>query len=531
MSDHDPDAAAPEPRRTLFEPPPVIDHQGDPAPTMVVRRRGGTPLLLTLLLTAALGGAGYYGWSHPMEGAQQAGGQDGQQIQALSARLDALEKRSGAEMGEATAALSKRVDDLSGRLGAVSGKTDQLEAQSAKMSEIAAQKSPAVPPPAPPPDQTAQEVPGLMAQQEAVDKTKIGQPGAGAQPPADVKAALDAIDQRLSKLETAAGPAQAAADTAPKQEVAAADVTALNDRVAKLEQAAGQPDAASKADSGNKAALAAVGDRLTKLEQASGQSDATAKVAAGETAALAVLGDRLAKLEQAAGQTAQQAEADQKAQQGDSATLTTLNDRLAKLEQATGQVQSQDAADQKAQATDLQTLAALNDRVAKLEQGAGVATGAAKDATRAIQLEAAAAALQAGQPLGALPGAPPALARFATAAPPTEAALRADFPRVADSARAVSQPDNAKRSFFDRALARIQQSVVVRQGDHVVVGDPAAGVLARAQASVSAGDLKGAVDTLGALSGPAAKAVQDWVGQAHALIDARAALAEMAAHG
>ncbi len=529
MSDHDPDAAAPEPRSNLFEPAPVIDHRGDTAPVVVTRRRGGTPLLLTLLVTAALGGAGYYGWSHPMEGAQQANSQDAQQVQALSTRLDALEKRSGTEMGEATAALSKRVDDLSGRLDGVSTKTDQLEAQSAKVAEIAAQKNPPAEAAPAPPDHTAQDVPGLMAQQEAVDKTKIGQTGAGPQP-ADVKAALDAIDQRLSKLETAV-PAQAPADTAQKPEAAPAEVAALNDRVAKLEQAAGQSDAAAKAAAGDTATLATLSDRLTKLEQASGQSDAAAKAAVGDTAALAALGDRLAKLEQASGQTAQQAASDQKAQQGDSATLATLNDRLAKLEQATGQVESQDAAGQKAQATDLQTLAALNDRVGKLEQGAGVATGAAKDATRAIQLEAAAAALQAGQPLGTLPDAPPALARYATAAPPTESALRADFPRVADAARSLSQPETANRSFFDRALARIQQSVVVRQGDHVVVGDPAAGVLARAQASVSAGDLKGAADTLGALTGPAANAVRDWVSQARALIDARAALATMAAHG
>ncbi len=529
MSDHDPDAAAPEPGRSLFEAPPVIDHQPAPAPAMA-RRRGGTPLPLTLLLTAALGGAGYYGWSHPMEGAPQAGGQDSQQMQALSGRLDALEKRTGSEMGEAAAALSKRVDDLSGRLDGVSAKTDQLEAQSTKMAEIAAQKTAPAEPAAAPPDRTAQDVPGLMAQQEALDKTKIGQPGAGA-PPADVKAALDAMDQRVAKLETASGAAQGAADPAPKPAVAPADVAALNDRVAKLEQAAGQSDAAAKSAAGDTAAVASLGDRMTRLEQASGQADAAAKAAASGTAALAVLGDRLGKLEQATGQTAQQAEADQKAQQGDTAALSALNDRLAKLEQATGQVQSQDAADQKAQAADLQTLTALNDRVAKLEQGAGVATGAAKDATRAIQLEAAAAALQAGQPLGALPGAPPALARFATTAPPTEAALRADFPRVADVARAQSQPDNASRSFLNRALARLQQSVVVRQGDHVVVGDPAAGVLARAQASVSAGDLKGAADTLGALTGPAAKAVQEWVGQARALLDARAALAAMSAHG
>ena len=531
--DHDPDAAAPEPRGNLFEPAKVIDHQGDTAPVVVTRRRGGTPLLLTLLLTAALGGAGYYGWSHPMQGAQQADSQDAQQMQALTARLDSLEKRSGAEADEATAALSKRVDDVSGRLDAVSAKTDQLEAQSAKLAEIAAQKNQPAGPATPPADHTAQEVPGLMAQQEAADKAKLGQPAAGPQQ-SDVKSALDAMDQRVSKLETSAGPAQAAIDTTQKPVVAPAEMAALNDRVAKLEQAAGQPDAAAKV-AGEASALAVLGDRLGKLEQANGQTakqtEADQKARQGATATLASVSDRLGKLEQANGQNAQQADAAQKAQLGATATLASLTDRLGRLEQATGQTAQQADTAQKAQATDTQTLASLNDRVDKLEQGAGVATGAAKDATRAIQLEAAAAALQAGQPLGNLAGAPPALARYASTAPPTEAALRADFPRVADAARAVSQPDTARRSFFDRALARIQQSVVVRQGDHVVVGDPAAGVLARAQTSVAAGDLKGAADTLSVLSGPAADAVRPWVAEVRALVDARAALAAMAAHG
>ena len=249
MSDHDPDAADAEPRRALFEPAPVIDHQGDAAPVLVTRRRGGTPLLLTLLLTAALGGAGYYGWSHPMAGAGSAGGQDARQIQALAARLDTLEKRNGSEMGEAAAALSKRVDDVSGHLDAVSAKTDQLEAQSAKLAEIAAQRNtPAEAAPPPPPDHTAQEVPGLVAQQEAVDRAKIGQPAGTAQS-ADLKPAIDALDQRLAKLE-AAGPAQAAPDAAQKPDATPADVSALNDRVAKLEQAAAQP-----ADTSRQAAL------------------------------------------------------------------------------------------------------------------------------------------------------------------------------------------------------------------------------------------------------------------------------------
>ncbi len=515
MSDHDTDAAGSEPRRNLFEPAPVIDHQGDVSPPPVVVRRGGTPLWFTLLLTAGLGGAGYYGWTHPAPDAVVAGAAGGPTAtQGLSARLDALEKRDGAVASEAATALARRMDDLSGRVDGVSGKVAQLEAQSAKMAEIAAQKAPPADGGAPAPDHTAQEVAGLVAQQEAADRGKAGVPEG------DVKVALDAMDQRLSKLEAAAPDAKAGAD-----------VAALGDRVAKLEQAAGQPDAAGKAPAGDAAALASLGDRVGRLEQAVGQTDALAKAQAGDAATLASLSDRLGRLEQAAGQS----DAAAKAQAGDAVTLAALGDRLGKLEQATGQIQAQDEAAQKTQATDSQTLAALDGRIGKLEQGAGqaqgAAVGAAKDATRAIQLEAAAAALQAGQPLGAVPGAPPALARYATVAPPTESELRADYPRVADAARAVSQPGTANRSFFDRALARLQQSVVVRQGDHVVVGDPAAGVLARAQTSVAAGDLKGAADTLGALSGASADAVKPWVSQVRALLEARAALAAMAAHG
>ena len=528
MSEHDPDAATPEPGkpepgRSLFDPVPVTAATAN-APVLV-RRRGGTPLLVTLLLTAALAGAGYWGWTHPPAGLHEAGGADSQPLAALSGRVDALEKRFGAAVGDATAGLAKKLDDVSARVDGLAAKQGQIQADAAKAVEIATQRpNPAEAQAAAPPDHTAQEVPGLVAQQEAVDKTKVGQADGGAAP-AGFKSALEGIDQRLAKLEAASGTAQAQGDAGAAP---AGALAALDGRVAKLEQAGAAP----ATDAAPAAALTALDGRVGRLEQA-GQGGATAQAA--DAGALAALGDRLAKLEQAAGQTAAQTDAAQKARQGDTATLASLGERLGRLEQASGQVQSADEAAQKAQAADTQTLASLDARVGRLEQGEGAAqgavSGAARDATRAIRLEAAAAALQAGEPLGELPDAPPALARYATVAPPTEAALRAEFPRVAEAARAASQPDVARRSFLDRALARLQQSVVVRQGDHVVVGDPAAGVLARAQASVAAGDLKTAADTLGALTGAAADAVRPWVAQARGLVDARAALATMAAHG
>jgi hypothetical protein len=165
-----------------------------------------------------------------------------------------------------------------------------------------------------------------------------------------------------------------------------------------------------------------------------------------------------------------------------------------------------------------------------LEQGAGKVETEADRAARLAMVQQASAALMAGTPLGPLPGAPESLTRFATAAPPTETGLRAAFPAVAEQARAASRPEAVKTTLWDRALARIEQSVTVRRGEHVIVGDPAAGVLAAAQDQLNNGNLAGAVHALAALQGAAAAAVANWVAQAQALLDARAALSAMAAH-
>jgi hypothetical protein len=62
------------------------------------------------------------------------------------------------------------------------------------------------------------------------------------------------------------------------------------------------------------------------------------------------------------------------------------------------------------------------------------------------------------------------------------------------------------------------------------VGDPAAGILAEADAKLQAGDLAGTVASIGKLRGPAADAMKNWADQASALLAARAALADLAAH-
>jgi hypothetical protein len=148
------------------------------------------------------------------------------------------------------------------------------------------------------------------------------------------------------------------------------------------------------------------------------------------------------------------------------------------------------------------------------------------------RLQAAAAALDAGQPLGDIPGAPPALAKFAHQAPPTEAALRLSFDTAAAAAQRVSQPPaTADEPLLERMWSKATQAVTVRQGQHVVLGDPIAGVMAAAKQSLDAGDLAGAVKQLAGLTGPAKAAMAGWVTQAQALLDARAAIGDMAAHG
>jgi predicted nucleic acid-binding Zn-ribbon protein len=296
-------------------------------------------------------------------------------------------------------------------------------------------------------------------------------------------------------------------------------MAALSDRVEKLEKAPPPPPASPpEAPSGDLAALGQRVDQLSaKLDALAARPDAAPQPAAPPPAAP----------DQAAAEAAANAAADARAQ------LAALSSKLDQLEQAqkAGLAQSADqrtALDQTA-SQQKAALDALNDRLAKLEQGTGKIESEADMAARAARVDALQATLAAGKPLGDIEGAPPALARFAKTPPPTDAALRSEFPAVADEARAVSEPQVAKESFWTRVLARMQQTIVVRRGDNVIVGDPAAGILARATDAVDRDDLPGAVQALGALQGPAAEAVSGWVTKVRSLLDARAALIAMAA--
>ncbi len=164
---------------------------------------------------------------------------------------------------------------------------------------------------------------------------------------------------------------------------------------------------------------------------------------------------------------------------------------------------------------------------AKLQQNA--AQDAAR-ATAAARLRAASAALDAGQKLGDLPGAPEALSRYAQVDPPTEAGLRLAFPAAAAAAEAASRPARDGLNFGERMLRRIQGLVTVRAGDKVLVGPPASVILNAARGKLNAGDLAGALATLDTLDAPAAAAMADWRVQTQDLLDARSALASLGAH-
>lgn len=174
-------------------------------------------------------------------------------------------------------------------------------------------------------------------------------------------------------------------------------------------------------------------------------------------------------------------------------------------------------------------LGAMDQRLGTTEKAAGQVASVADRAAKIARIQAAQSALEGGQPVGNIPNAPPALAKFAAVAPPTEAELRLTFPAAAKEAELASIPSTDGKPLLDRIWTRAQTLVTLREGDHVIVGDPAAGIIARAKQALGAGDLHGAVATLNDLNGPAAQAMAAWKSRAQSLLDARAALATLAA--
>jgi hypothetical protein len=148
--------------------------------------------------------------------------------------------------------------------------------------------------------------------------------------------------------------------------------------------------------------------------------------------------------------------------------------------------------------------------------------------TLLTQLAGARMALDSGQPLGDIPGAPAALAAYATTPPPTLAQLELTYPQAAAAADSASVDKATKNSFWARVVARLESLVTISNGSHVLMGAPAAAITAQAQTQLNAGDLAGAVATLTQnLSDTTLTAMGPWLAQAKSLLAARAAIIQM----
>lgn len=205
--------------------------------------------------------------------------------------------------------------------------------------------------------------------------------------------------------------------------------------------------------------------------------------------------------------------------------LGPLQARLATLESRIASAPDPNAAARSVEQAVDDRLAKLDSRLKDAEQRE---SALAARAAKLQRLEQAQVALDAGEPLGDIPGAPPALTRFAQAKPPTEASLRLAFPAAADTALAASRPPVEGKPLGERIMVHLRSLVTVKKGNEVLVGAPASTVLGEAQAKLDAGDLAGAVAALDGLDPAAAAKMAGWRQQAQALLDARAALAATA---
>ncbi len=237
------------------------------------------------------------------------------------------------------------------------------------------------------------------------------------------------------------------------------------------------------------------------------------------------------------------------AQQDDSAQISALQSQLATLQQTAAQAQPAPTSPA-AQATNTQSQANLNEKfdaltaqvaamqnqlatdhgtITTIQADSTDLTGLTAKITLLNRLESARIALDSGQPLGDIPGAPPALAKYATTAPPTQAQLQLSYPAAAAAANNASVDKQNHGSVWQQALARVENLVTISNGSHVIVGAPAAAITTQAQQQLDAGDLAGAVATLtNGLSPTTLAALGNWLPQAQSLLAARAAIVALA---
>jgi hypothetical protein len=236
------------------------------------------------------------------------------------------------------------------------------------------------------------------------------------------------------------------------------------------------------------------------------------------------------------------------AQQDDSAQIAALESQIATIQQSVTQpppsptspagqanTQTQANLNEKFDALTAQVAAMQNQlatdhgTITTIQADSTDLTSLTAKITLLNRLESARIALESGQPLGDIPNAPPALAKFATTAPPTQAQLQLAYPAAAAAANNASVDKQDKGSVWSQALARVENLVTISNGTHVIIGAPAAAITTQAGEKLNAGDLAGAVSTLtNGLSPTTLAALGDWLPQAQSLLAARAAIVTLA---
>ncbi|WP_424810820.1 hypothetical protein [Roseococcus sp. YIM B11640] len=283
-------------------------------------------------------------------------------------------------------------------------------------------------------------------------------------------------------------------------------------------------------------------EELTRRLQASEAALAELRARpSGDPAAIAALRQELAaardagRREAAESATALRNEAEARARAAEEA----LTRRLAEAQSARASAEqalarrveaAEQAAAQAPQAAERRVAALeqqINERLAPVQESLRRIAATEARAERLAAIDALNARLGAGQPLGDALGrlgaqAPAALTRYASASPPTEAALRLSFEDAVRRARAATQAQ-------DGLIPRLNSLITIRRGEEVVWGDASETQVERARRALEAGDVPGALAALALLPDTLRQALGGWIAEAEGLAAARAALRQLAA--
>ena len=489
-------------------------------------------------------------------------------LTALEDRLASLEaSAAGAPdigaLEDRLAAAEAAADDaaaLAGPLDALAATAGELEAaQQALADELAALAArPAAPEPVAPapaePDGSQAAVGDLTARVDALGESVAALRDAVGD--AAPREAIAAITDRLARLETAAAAVEALADRLDEVaggldaldsrlsaseallETVSADLGALVDRdplpgaetSRRLDQLLERVDRLD----GTVGGLQAVRVRMEALETAQAANamlrDTIGGTIADLTGRIDGLGADIARSEDAVDRSLETAtlrlegafEDTRQALDGEVAAIRgDVDDGIAGLEgslaaaldDAATRLAIMQAAIDELLAADTTTqaiLLAVGQLQVAVERGQGFAPAlatleeaAADDPAFADQLD-----LLRPQAEGGVPTRPQLVDRFY---PMAEAARAAD--------RLPEDPD-----WVDRTQAAVEGLFSVRPVAQEASGDTVPFILARAEARIVRGDLEGAVDAIGDLTGPAADAAADWLADAQARLAAERAL-------